>query len=222
MGQATTFNNPPLVLTVPGIDNSGPLHWQSVWERERPDCKRANLGSWSRPHRNSWVTALNREIRQAGRPVVLAAHSLGCLAAVWWAALETQPFGYPIAGALLVAPPDVDSIGPDTRLAGFGPAPKVLLPFPSVVIASANDPHIDIARAHSLAKFWGSHFVDAGEVGHLNAESALGDWTFGQGWLDRLLTVAQSVVHNGPALSPESHGLLRATPMLAGPAILDR
>lgn len=216
MGQATTLHCPPLVLTVPGIDNSGPLHWQSVWERERPDCKRAELGAWSRPHRNSWVTALNQEIRQAGRPVVLAAHSLGCLAAVWWAALETQPFGFPVAGALLVAPPDVDSIGPDTRLAGFGPAPKCLLPFPSVVIASANDPHIDIARAHSLAKFWGSHFVDIGDAGHINAETDLGAWKAGQSWLDSLLNVAQSGAHNGPALSPVSHGLLRGAAQPSG------
>ena len=210
MGAATNFNSPPLVLTVPGIDNSGPLHWQSVWERERPDCKRAELGSWSRPHRNSWVTALNREIRQAGRPVVLAAHSLGCLAVAWWAALETQPFGYPVAGALLVAPPDVDTVGPDTRLAGFGPAPKGLLPFPSVVIASANDPHIDVTRAHSLAKFWGSEFVDVGNAGHLNADSGLGDWQVGQLWLDRLLNIAQQGAHDGLALAPSSQGLLRA------------
>lgn len=177
----------PLVLTVPGLDNSGPGHWQSIWERERADCERVELGMWSRPHRNTWVNALNHAITQAGRPVILAAHSLGCLAVAWWAALEAQPYGHPVAGALLVAPPDVDSIGQETRLAGFGPAPKIILPFPSVVIASSNDPFIDGARAHSLAKFWGSHFVDMGEAGHVNAESGLGNWQYGQDWLDRLL-----------------------------------
>lgn len=199
-----TFSKPPLVLTVPGLDNSGPAHWQTIWERERPDCERADLGMWSRPHRNRWVTALNNAIRNARRPVVLAAHSLGCLAVAWWAALETQPYGTPVAGALLVAPPDVDAIGPDTRLAGFGPAPKLLLPFPSVVIASADDPYIDIRRAHSLASFWGSHFVNAGELGHINAESELGDWRWGQDWLDLLLQnapgVAAGVRSNGPAI----------------------
>lgn len=184
------FRTSPLVLTVPGLDSSGAGHWQSIWERERTDCERADLGMWSSPHRNSWVTALNGAIRQAGRPVILAAHSLGCLAVAWWAALEAQPYGNPVAGALLVAPPDVDAAGPDPRLAGFGPAPKIILPFPSVTIASSNDPYSDLVRAQSLAKFWGSHFVDIGEAGHVNAESGLGDWQQGQLWLDRLLGIA--------------------------------
>lgn len=180
----------PLVLTVPGLDNSGPGHWQTIWEQERPDCERVELGQWSRPHRNSWVTALNSAIRQAGRPVILAAHSLGCLAVAWWAALESQAYGNPVAGALLVAPPDVDAAGPDMRVAGFGPAPKIILPFPSVMIASSNDPFISLDRAHGLAQFWGSHFVDIGEAGHVNAETGLGEWRQGQQWLDRLLMLS--------------------------------
>lgn len=180
----------PVVLTVPGLNNSGPAHWQSVWERERGDCQRAELGLWSRPHRNTWVSKLNTAIRQAGRPVILAAHSLGCLAVAWWAALENPPFGQPVAGALLVAPPNVDSVSEDLRLVGFGPAPKSLLPFPSIVVASRNDPYISFDRAHNLAKFWGSHCVDAGEAGHINAESRLGDWQYGQYLLDRLIQIA--------------------------------
>ncbi|MET0239028.1 MAG: alpha/beta hydrolase [Sphingobium sp.] len=195
------FRAAPLVLTVPGLDNSGPGHWQSIWERERPDCERADLGMWSNPHRNSWVTALNGAIRQAGRPVILAAHSLGCLAVAWWAALEAQPYGNPVAGALLVAPPDVDAIGHDMRIAGFGPAPKVILPFPSVMLASSNDPYIDLARAHSLAKFWGSHFVDVGEGGHLNAEAGLGDWQYGQAWLDQLVGLASGEIRKSDPLA---------------------
>ena len=182
----------PLVLTVAGLDNSGPGHWQTIWDQERSDCERVELGMWSQPNRNAWVTALNSAIRQAGRPVILVAHSLGCLAVAWWAALEAQSYGTPVAGALLVAPPDVDTAGPDMRIAGFGPAPKVILPFPSVLIASTNDPFIDIARAHSLAKFWGSHFVEIGEAGHINAEAGLGAWSQGQEWLDRLIGLVGS------------------------------
>jgi len=199
--RAENFRTTPLVLTVPGLDNSGPGHWQSIWERERIDCERADLGMWSNPHRNSWVTALNNSIRQAGRPVILAAHSLGCLAVAWWAALEAQPYGTPVAGALLVAPPDVDYGGVDPRVAGFGPAPKIILPFPSVVIASSNDRFIDLSRAHGLAKFWGSHFVNMGEAGHINADSGLGDWREGQVWLDRLVAAANGETRAADALA---------------------
>lgn len=180
----------PIVLTVPGLDNSGPGHWQSIWETERSDTIRAELGMWDRPHRNSWVTKLNAAISRADRPVIIAAHSLGCLAVAWWAALETQSFGYPVAGALLVAPPDVDAAGPEARISAFGPAPKLLLPFPSVVIASSDDPYISATRAHGLAKYWGSHFVDAGPLGHLNAESGLGRFELAESWLDRLISLS--------------------------------
>jgi predicted alpha/beta hydrolase family esterase len=212
------FRTTPLVLTVPGLDNSGPTHWQSIWERERTDTERAELGMWSSPHRNSWVTALNSAIRQAGRPVILAAHSLGCLAVAWWAALEAQPYGNPVAGALLVAPPDVDAIGPDIRLAGFGPAPKIILPFPSVTISSSNDPFIDLARAHSLAQFWGSHFVDIGEAGHINGESGLGDWQEGQLWLDRLLGIVTGDMARSDVLA---HGILSQTVTGLRPVSID-
>ncbi len=30
----------PLVLIVPGLNNGGPRHWQTLWEREHGDCVR--------------------------------------------------------------------------------------------------------------------------------------------------------------------------------------
>jgi len=70
----------PLVLTIPGLGGSGPSHWQSVWEATRGDCERVDLGMWSAPRRNAWVTKLDHAIKTAPAPVILAAHSLGCLA----------------------------------------------------------------------------------------------------------------------------------------------
>ena len=176
----------PVILTVPGLMNSGPGHWQTIWEAELPHCQRAELGSWNSPRRNSWVSNLNEAIARIDGPVILAAHSLGCHAVAWWAALECREWSDKVAGALLVAPPEVDSAGIDARLAGFAPAPKALLPFPSIVVASRDDPYIRFERARLLAQFWGSRFADAGRVGHVNASSGLGDWQFGQFLLTRL------------------------------------
>ncbi|HEX7876152.1 MAG TPA: alpha/beta hydrolase [Sphingobium sp.] len=175
----------PAILTVPGLMNSGPGHWQSVWEAELPNCRRVELGSWSRPHRNSWVSNLNNAIARVDGPVILAAHSLGCHAVAWWAALECRGWNEKVVGALLVAPPEVDNADVDSRLAGFAPAPKALLPFPSIVVASHDDPYIDFERARLLAQSWGSQFADAGQVGHINAASGLGEWHFGQFLLTR-------------------------------------
>ncbi|TKD51206.1 RBBP9/YdeN family alpha/beta hydrolase [Sphingomonas baiyangensis] len=180
----------PVVLTIPGLGGSGPSHWQSLWEEARPDTHRVELGMWNTPHRNSWITKLDQAIRAARAPVVLAAHSLGCLAVAWWAELSPQPYGWPVAGALLVAPADVDRADAHPDLAAFAPSPRKLLPFPSIVVASSDDPWIELASARNLADAWGSHFVDAGAQGHLNAASGIGWWAEGQALLDRVIAVS--------------------------------
>lgn len=177
----------PIVLTVPGLNGSGPSHWQSLWEESRPDTVRVELGMWTAPHRNSWVSKLDQAIRQAKGPVVLAAHSLGCLAVAWWAELAGQPYGRPVAGALLVAPADVDRADAPASLKAFAPSPAKPLPFPSILVASSDDPWIALDRAHSLASSWGSHFVDAGAQGHMNAASGIGWWDEGAELLDRVI-----------------------------------
>lgn len=177
----------PLVLTVPGLDNSGPDHWQTIWEQNRSDCRRVELGMWDRPHRNTWVNQLNLAVRQANQPIVLAAHSLGCLAVAWWAQLEQPGEHSNVVGALLVAPPEVDFFPLDDRIATFAPTPAAILPFPSILVASQNDPYMGYRSARRLAKSWGSNFADAGRAGHINAQSGLGEWPFGQFLLQQLL-----------------------------------
>jgi len=177
----------PLVLIVPGLNNSNPQHWQSLWERDLPDCHRVDLGSWHDPHRNTWVNKLNLAIHQAQRPVILVAHSLGCLAVAWWAEYEQPPFGNPVVGALLVAPPDVDRPGTDPRLARFGTCPRSALPFPGFVVASQDDHYCTLRTARTLARDWETRFAFAGAVGHINADSGIGDWDFGQVLLGQLL-----------------------------------
>ena len=187
----------PLVLTVPGLNSSGPTHWQTLWEQSRDDCLRVELGLWSRPHRNTLVAKLSHAIRAARRPVVLCAHSLGCLTVAWWALLESRIDRSQVAGALLVAPPDCDRRKLPQPLAQFQPAPRDRLPFPSVVVASRDDPYAEIDYARDLAACWGSAFVDAGRLGHINAASDIGHWPFGERLLDRLVN------QSGPATTRE-------------------
>ncbi len=191
MANITRFSNwqrqEPLVLLVPDSNDSGPDHWQTRWERERVDCRRVDLGMWDSPHRNTWVNKLNLAIRRADRPVVLVAHGLGCLAVAWWAEYERPAFGTPVAGALLVAPPDVDRPGLDPRLARFGSCPRQPLPFPSFLVAGPDDPHRQARTARGLSEDWGCRFVDADASRHVDAESALGDWPLGERLLGQLL-----------------------------------
>lgn len=202
----------PVILTVPGLGNSGPGHWQTAWEASLPSCRRVDLGLWDDPHRNTWVNKLNLAIQRAEGPVILVAHSLGCLAVAWWAEYE-QPASLlqggtaesgKVIGALLVAPPDVEDRPLDRRLTRFAPVPAGGLPFPSILVASRNDPYLTMAQARRLARGWGSRLADAGEAGHINAQSGIGDWAFGRLLLNTLLPEPLPVAQDQPRGQPSS------------------
>ncbi|WP_448658175.1 RBBP9/YdeN family alpha/beta hydrolase [Sphingomonas sp. CJ99] len=175
----------PTILTVPGLDNSGPGHWQTIWEQLRGDTRRVELGLWNAPQRNPWVTRLDRAITESPAPVVLVGHSLGCIAIAWWATMAAPDIVGRVAGALMVAPADVDW-SDRQMLRTFRPIPVEPLPFPSILVASSDDPWLDFDRAHHLATHWGSLFHDAGALGHINADSGIGSWPEGQELLARL------------------------------------
>lgn len=191
------------VLILPGIDNSGPGHWQTHWEM-LPQCRRVDFGDWTQPRLHDWVTALDRAVRASARPVVLAAHSLGCLAVVWWASQRwTGRFARTVKGALLVAPPDVDALDIESRLRDFRPLPRPRLPFPSILVASRDDPYAAFDRAEAMAAAWGCRLIDAGAAGHLNADSGLDEWPRG-------LRLLAGLSGDNPNLLVTQFGLRRA------------
>ena len=192
----------PLILLVPGLNNSGPDHWQTLWEQELPQCQRVELGIWDNPHRNTWVNQLNLAIYRAGRPVILVAHSLGCHAVAWWVEYEQPAFEHPVVGALLVAPPGVEGDNLDPRLQRFAPLAGARLPFPSIVAASRNDPYASFGLAKRFARKWGSQLVDAGPIGHINASSGIGNWPYGQYLLHQL--ISEATPRRGPFKSQGS------------------
>jgi predicted alpha/beta hydrolase family esterase len=178
-----------VVLTVPGLDGSGPGHWQTQWEGLLPECRRVQMPDWANPRREQWLDTLDRTVRGTSVRVIFAAHSLGCLAVAWWAKLRwTMQYSDKVAGALLVAPPAMGAHLVCQRLYDFLPAPGEALPFPSLLVASRNDPYCSFAVARDLADAWQSGFVDAGETGHINASSGLGEWVHGLTLLRDLAT----------------------------------
>jgi predicted alpha/beta hydrolase family esterase len=177
----------PACLIVPGLGNSGPAHWQTIWEQERADCTRVELGCWDAPVRNVWIGRVDQAVRAAGGPVILVAHSLGCIAVAWWAGLLGQDVTSRVAGALLVAPPDVDRADSPEVITRFAPAPMAPLPFPALVVGSNNDPYCRAERAREMATAWLADLVVLDDVGHINAASGLGRWSEGQALLDRLM-----------------------------------
>jgi uncharacterized protein len=53
----------PTILIIPGLNNSGPDHWQTKWEERLPNAIRAELGGWDSPRRSAWITNLGIAIR---------------------------------------------------------------------------------------------------------------------------------------------------------------
>jgi predicted alpha/beta hydrolase family esterase len=74
------------VLIIPGIGNSGPDHWQTLWESADPSLVRIQVKDWEHPTCACWVEAIDTQARVAGESLVVAAHSVGCLAFAHWAA----------------------------------------------------------------------------------------------------------------------------------------
>ena len=167
------------VIIVPGWRDSGPGHWQSLWADRLPNAVRVVQDDWISPTRRAWVAALERTILAAPGPVVIAAHSLGCIATTHVSPEVAQR----IQGALLVAPAD-----PERRavLNDFAPVPYARLPYRSVLVASSNDPFCPIRLAGAYARAWGSEFVRLQQAGHINVESGHGEWPLGLALLHSL------------------------------------
>ncbi len=173
----------PTVLIVPGLRDAVAQHWQTLLEARLraegaavasvPPMGRENLDCASK------VDSIERTAQAVQGPIVVVAHSGGCVMLVHWAQRTRRP----VQGALLATPPDFEQAMPEgyptieqLRAGGWLPVPRARLPFRSIVAASRNDPLGRFDRVAELARAWGSELVDLGEVGHLNPASGYGEW----------------------------------------------
>ena len=170
------------VLIFPGIGNSGPVHWQSLWEQSNSEFIRISQRDWNNPVCDEWASVLENTVQGIGSSVVLVAHSLACLAVAHWAAKAHSP----IKAALLVAVPNPEGPNFPNEAIGFTPLPLVRFSFPSIVVASTNDPYSSLDYAQTCASAWGSQLVNVGAAGHINASSGLGQWPEGHALVQQL------------------------------------
>lgn len=175
---------PGNVLVLPGWEGSGPKHWQSLWE-QRHGYRRVEQHDWMQPLRGDWIARLEDVVLGCDEPAVLVAHSLGCILVAAWASVSRNT--QRVKGALLVAPGDTEREEIRGALRTWAPIPLDTLPFPSVLVASHDDPYCRYERARLFATAWGSRLVDHGDSGHINADSGLGSWPEGHLLLQDLL-----------------------------------
>ena len=183
----------PTVLIVPGLRDAVDAHWQTLLaldlEAQRRHVK--TVPPMGRNHIDcaTRVAAIERAAQAIRGPIVLVAHSAGCLMVAHWAQ-QTQRA---VHGALLATPPDFEQPMPEgyptldaLQTSGWLPVPRERLPFASVVAVSHDDPLAHHERALQLASDWGSRVVDLGLVGHLNPGSGYGRWARAELLIDEL------------------------------------
>lgn len=171
---------------VPGYGNSLGDHWQMQWFKKIPHSHWVEQSDWDAPEKSAWVSGLQNTLANIQEPIILVAHSLGCLTIVEWA----QQHHANILGAYLVAMPDPNSLSFPAAISGFQQLPLNSLPFPSKIIASANDPYCSKERCEYFAQAWGSELSFIGAQGHINAGAGFGAWEEGfnefQKWMKAL------------------------------------
>lgn len=177
------------VLFVPGLRDHVADHWQTLLAAEIPGSRTVPPIEADKLSCAARVEALDRAIAAIDGPVILAAHSAGCLMVAHWA----RDYRRRIEGALLATPANIESplpAGYPTRdqldSGGWLPLPRAPLPFPTMLAASSNDPLASFDWARRLARGWGSEFVPLGAVGHLNPASGFGPWLHALAFLQEL------------------------------------
>ena len=163
-------------LIIPGLGGSEHGHWQHWWLTRDRDASLVEQDDWANPDVAAWTGRLARAVRE-NPGAILVGHSLGA------ALIPHLAVAHPelnIRGALIVAPADADESPALRDIArGFAPIPHRALPFPSILVASTNDPYLRIERATKLAAAWGARFLHVGESGHINTASGYGPWPGG-------------------------------------------
>jgi hypothetical protein len=169
----------PTVVFVPGLRDHVADHWQTLLEARLPGSMCVPRLGKDNLRLAAWIEAIDRTVGSVQGPVVLVAHSAGVVMVAHWALGLWRN----VCGALLAVPPDLDAGLPEPypskeALAqnGWMPIPRVRLPFRSILVGSTNDPLSSLENAQSLARSWGSEWVNAGSVGHLNPASGFGEW----------------------------------------------
>jgi predicted alpha/beta hydrolase family esterase len=177
----------PRLVIVPGLDDSGPQHWQTLWEHKY-GAARVRQDDPAAPTPAGWSARLQEVIGATPGELVLVGHSCGVLNIVHWARLYgSSEAAQRVRGALLVSPTDAERPDMLEAVRPMAPIPMEPLPFPALVVASENDPYASFERAEEMAGAWDATLMSAGEAGHINVASGHGEWLDGEVLLSECL-----------------------------------
>ncbi len=161
------------ILIVPGLNGSGPGHWQHYFLADHDNAELVEQADWANPQAGRWLHRLEQAVI-ANPGALIIGHSLGSILA---ARLATSSVASLVGGALLVAPADIERTSTlHARSYEFGTIPTTPLPFPALVVASRDDVYMQRDKARDIAAAWRAPFLDIGNAGHINIASGFGRW----------------------------------------------
>ena len=210
-------------LVVPGLYGSGSDHWQTWLQSRVADAQRVEQDDWNVAALDQWAGRVGDAIDRTVGQVWLIAHSFGCLATVFAAVVRADR----VAGALLVAPTNpyrfiasglqvnasaLTTLSSDASDTITDRIPQQTLGFPSILVASSNDPWMRLTAASVWANRWGSQFECIGRAGHINVESGFGPWPHGLDLFERF-----RAAHGG-----EPSGYIEALSGRRSPSLIDQ
>ena len=167
--------NAARLLIVPGLHDSGHDHWQTWLQGLHRDSLRVLQSDWAQPDLDRWSASIAHTLARAGPgPWIAVGHSFGSLALVQHLATSSAS---PIVAALLVAPADPQRFGLAERLS------PLRLPVISTVVGSETDPWMRADHARHWASRWGSHWINLGDAGHINAAAGFGPLPLARRWV---------------------------------------
>ena len=181
--------NQSIFLILPGWQDSGSGHWQSIWLKKYSNAIKILQKDWMYPEKTEWVKTLNEYIKNYNdKEIVLVGHSLACATIAHWSNEYFSKTSAKIKGALLVSPSDMDAPEFPKEIQGFSPMPLEPLNFETIVVASENDPYVSIDIAKHFADCWGAELINIGPHGHLNIDAGFGEWPEGESLLQKLMS----------------------------------
>lgn len=172
---------------VAGYQNSLDGHWQEVWHSETKNSYWVEQTNWNYPNCSDWVETLNTLIQSLQGPIVLITHSLGGSTVAEWCKKHPESTSN-VLGAFMVAVPDVLRSDFPQQISGYESPPSQKLPFPSIALASTNDPYSNFDRAEMFAQQWGSELINLGDLEHISNRNLV-DWPQGKVLLQDFLKV---------------------------------
>jgi predicted alpha/beta hydrolase family esterase len=171
------------IKIVPGLNNSGPEHWQTIWEKKY-GFTRVSQEEWDYPVYKEWEKNLIENLSSENScDIVLITHSLGCLLTVK-AMPKIRKY---LKAVFLVAPPDPKSQQFPDFLDSFEYLPEANLELPGILVYSENDQYASPLFCIEKGKQWGFETISVGKKGHINSDSNIDDWSEGFNLFQKLL-----------------------------------